>query len=272
MSTSNTKLNDLCDNLEGCKLDVERKISDEELFKQPPPLYDDCPICFERMPIIPTGSKYKSCCGTLICSGCIYAPVYDDQGNVIVEQVCAFCRAPFPSTLAEVTEREMKRMEVNDAQAIQNLGCNYREGACGFTQDYKKALELFHRAAELGCVKAYTNISNAYNHGEGVEVDIKKTVYYYKLAAMKGDVMARCNLGTIEEHVGNEDRALKHYLIAAKGGYSKSLKRIQILYLKGHATKEEYTRALRLYQEYLSEIKSDQRDKAAAAHERYRYY
>ena len=44
------------------------------------------------------------------------------------------------------------------------------------------------------------------------------------------------------------------------------------MYTNGKATKEDYTTALRAYQEYLGEIKSVQRDKAAAASERYRYY
>jgi len=44
------------------------------------------------------------------------------------------------------------------------------------------------------------------------------------------------------------------------------------MYLIGYATKDDYTKALQSYQEYLGEIKSCQRDKAAAAHERYRYY
>jgi len=43
-------------------------------------------------------------------------------------------------------------------------------------------------------------------------------------------------------------------------------------FLNGHTTKDDYMTALRLYQEYLVEIKSSQRDEAAAAHERYRYY
>ena len=34
----------------------------------------------------------------------------------------------------------------------------------------------------------------------------------------------------------------------------------------------DYTAALQLYQVYLGEIKSPQRDKAAAAREEYRYY
>ena len=37
-------------------------------------------------------------------------------------------------------------------------------------------------------------------------------------------------------------------------------------------TKEDYMKALQLYQEYLDEIKSHQRDEAAAADEKCRYY
>ena len=71
---------------------------------------------------------------------------------------------------------------------------------------------------------------------------------------------------------GNMDKALKHFLIAFMGGSKESLEKIQQLYIDGHVTKEDYTKALQVYQEYLGEIKSDQRDKAAAAHERFRYF
>ena len=36
---------------------AKKNISDEELFKQPPPL-DDCPICLLRMPSLDTGKRY----------------------------------------------------------------------------------------------------------------------------------------------------------------------------------------------------------------------
>ena len=67
-------------------------------------------------------------------------------------------------------------------------------------------------------------------------------------------------------------RALKHHMIAAGIGDEISLKEVQKLYTNGHATKEDYTKALLLHQEYLSEIKSVQRDEAAAADEDYKYY
>ena len=97
-------------------------------------------------------------------------------------------------------------------------------------QDYRKALELWHRAAKLGYAEAYNNIGYAYKYGRGVETDKKKGVYYYELAAMGGDVAARFNLGNNEERMGNFDRAIKHWMIAVGGGSSKSLKKIQELY------------------------------------------
>jgi len=47
------------------------ELHDIELFKQPP-RDEDCPICFLRLPLLGSGTKYKGCCGKTICSGCIY--------------------------------------------------------------------------------------------------------------------------------------------------------------------------------------------------------
>ena len=107
-----------------------------------------------------------------------------------------------------------------------------------------------------------------------MEVDKKKARYYYEQAAIIGNATARHNLGLEGERNGKMDRALKHYVIAVEGGDTKSLDAIKILYSKGHASKDDYTKALQLYQVYLGEIKSEQRDQAAAAaaREEYRYY
>jgi len=269
---SKSAVDGVCEHLDGCKLDVE-KISDEDLFKQPPPK-EDCPICFERIPTLHTGSKYKTCCGKVICSGCSYARVYDNQGNEVVKRKCPFCRMPTPSTDEEAVERTKKRVEeANDPIAIGNLGCFYRDGTYGLSQDYGKALQLWHRAAELGYSNAYYCIAHVYQEGRGVEVDKKKARYYYEQAAMRGYAVARHNLGVNEENAGNIEKALRHYMIAVRGGYAKSLEVIKQMYIDGLATKDDYTRALRLYQEYLGEIKSPQRDKAAAINsKKYQYY
>ena len=61
-------------------------------------------------------------------------------------------------------------------------------------------------------------------------------------------------------------------MIAAGSGYNDSLKNIKQLYSNGYATKDDYAKALQAYQAYLKEIKSDDRDKAAAFNARYKYY
>jgi len=252
------------------KINVEKKINDEELFKQPPPA-EDCPICFLRMPSLDTGWRYQTCCGKQICSGCVYAPVYDDQGNEVDNRKCPFCRVLYP-TSDEVVVMLKKRIDADDAIATYTLGYYYSEGTYGFPQEYEKALELYNRAGELGHAKAYNDIGHAYYDGKGVEVDKKKMKYYWELSAMGGYAEARHNIGVEEEIAGNIDRALKHYMIAVRAGDNDSLMEIQDLYSSGHATKEDYTKALRAYQEYLDEIKSPQRDAVAATYEDCLYY
>ena len=103
------------------------------------------------------------------------------------------------------------------------------------------------------------------------------------MAAIGGHSVARNNLGVLERDVGkdnlgseacvgNMNRALKHFMIAAGGGNEPSVTNIKELYMNGYATKDDYTKALHAYQSYLDYIKSDQRDKAAAFDEKYKYY
>jgi len=247
------------------------ELHDEKLFTQQI-IDEDCPICFIRIPFLHTGKRYMTCCGKEICSGCFYAPVYDNQGNIVTKKSCPFCRTPTPTSEEEATERLKKRVEAGDAIAIHNLGLCHQEGSRGYSQNYDKALELWHRAVDLGNTDAYCDIAVSYNNGLGVEVDKKKTKYYYELAASRGCVMARRNLGTTEEMAGNMSRALKHFMIAVRSGQDISLSKIKDLYSNGRASKEDYTKALQSYQTYLSEIKNVQRDKAAAAGDDFRYY
>ena len=164
---------------------------EEALFKQPPP-NEDCPICFLTLPSLMTGSKYQTCCLKVICSGCIHA-VNKMDGDA----KCPFCRVPTPTSDVEIIEREKIRAEMDDANAIYHLGCSYYHGKYGMPQDRVKALKLWHRAGELGCVESYHNIGYAYDHGYGVERDAKKAKHFYELAAIGGIAMARYNLWVV---------------------------------------------------------------------------
>ena len=105
-----------------------------------------------------------------------------------------------------------------------------------------------------------------------MEEDHDKAAQYWGIAASDGHALSRCRLGVFEEQAGNGDRALKHFMIAAGCGDNDSLEQIKQMLMDGDATKDDYAKALRVYQAYLVEIKSAQRDEAAAFHERYKYY
>ena len=89
---------------------------------------------------------------------------------------------------------------------------------------------------------------------------------------MGGDATARCNLGIEEAEAGNMDRVLRHWMIAARDGESDSLTNIKYFCFDGLVTRDYYAKALRSYRTYLDEIRSDQRDEAAASNDRYKYY
>ena len=244
------------------------ELHDEALFREPPPAHGECPICFLLLPTMDSGGNYMTCCGKTICSGCFHADVFDNLGNTIADEKCPFCRTPKASSDEEMIERLTKRMEVGDAYAFFLMGCHYYLGRHGLPQDSAKAMELWHKAGKFG----YNNIGSAYVLGNGVERDEKMAEHYYELAAMEGYVTARRNLGVDEYEAGNYERALKHFMIAVRGGDTDSVKAIQQLYMDGHVTKDQYANALRSHLAYLNEIKSDQRDKAAAFSDGCSYY
>ena len=241
------------------------ELYDEKLFKQPPPS-EDCPICMLPLPSLHSGHRYKSCCGKNLCSGCIIAVQRRDSAGL-----CPFCRVPTPCSDQENAKRLKHRMKVDDAEAIFHIACYYFGGRFGFPQDIEKSIKLWHQAAELGSAGAFFSIGNAYLHGSGVERDEEMAKHYWGLAAMGGDVSARQNLGVHEYNAGNMDRALKHYMIAAGMGCTGSLENIKRMFMNGEASKDDYSKALRVYQAYLNEIKSPQRDEAAALNEQFKY-
>eukprot|EP00979_Chaetoceros_neogracilis_P001900 scaffold345_cov207-Chaetoceros_neogracile.AAC.1 len=231
------------------------ELFDEKLFKQPPP-DEDCPICYLRLPI-EGQSTYLSCCGKMLCDGCVYANTVAAADTERYK--CVFCRTEAPSSDGEEIERTKKRVEGNDVQAMLNLGSHYRLGTNGLRQDHAKALELYHKSAKLGNRCAHYNLSVC------CEKDIRKATYHRQLGAMAGNVHARYNLGCAEGKAGNMDRAFKHWMISANDGCDKSMKRVQEGFKRGFVTKDDYAKTTRAYGISIDEMKSDDRDRYASA-------
>jgi len=242
---------------------------DDDLFKDPPPK-EECPICMLPMPFCMDmcGVKvsYQPCCGKTICSGCMTASIVEiKKGNM--KDACGFCRVSIRCTDKDFMEMCEKRMKSNDAEAFNALG-DYKLGGPSYTggsylpREMKKALELWHRGAELGSCKAQFALGATYMRMEqtkGVNQNMEKYMYHLKRAAMGGHEVARYNLGNIEKVMDNVDGAMKHFMISAKCGYDKALKAVGFGYKAGHVTKDDYASTLRAHQQTANDMKSEQR-------------
>ena len=215
------------------------------------------PICFLPLPIDGSKSRLYACCSTLVCDGCEHANKLRELNKKLHPQ-CPFCRHPAPKTQAEADKNKMKRVAANDPFALRQMGSrSFHEG------DNKSAFEYFSKAADLGNVDAHYCLSIAYDKGNGVEKDEKKQTYHLEEGAIGGDPNARHNLGVIDWNNGRRERAVKHFIIAAKLGNDISLKMVKNSYANGIVSKEEFAATLREYQATVEATKSPQRETAA---------
>jgi len=129
---------------------------------------------------------------------------------------------------------------------------------------------LWTQAIELGSIKAHYNISFTFLSDEKVATyknikdehkAIQSTIRHTEIAAIGGHELARNNLGAQEASLGDMNRAMKHWMIAARAGFDISLKQVGKGYKAGLITKDEYASVLRAYQSSLDEMKSEQRTK-----------
>ena len=234
------------------------ELRDEILFKQPESSFlGDCPICCLPLPIDGEKSVLNTCCSTRICNGCNYANKKREI-KAKLQQRCPFCREALPKTEKEINDQVMKRIEANDPVAMSYVGTEYEEG------DYKSAFEYFTKAAALGDALVHYQLSILYRDGKGVGQDKKRELHHLEQAAIGGNPDARHDLGCTEERRGRMDRAVKHFIIAAKLGYDKSLACVKDLYKAGLVSKDDFAVALRGHQAAVDATKSPQREEAAA--------
>ncbi len=229
-----------------------KELHDRELFTQPDGTHEgECPLCFLPMPIDQQKSLFHTCCSNRICQGCLYANFMTNG-----DHLCPFCRASSKDK-EESRKRLMKRIKAKDPAALCHMGQEcFNEG------DYDDAFEYLTKAAKLGDADAHYRLGCMYWKGNGVGMDEEKMVYHWEQAAIGSHPHARHNLGCYEEEVDNIERAVKHYIIAAKVGHEKSMELLWGYYSAGNITKEGLDSTLRAHQAALVATKSSQRKKA----------
>ncbi|EJK56890.1 hypothetical protein THAOC_23132 [Thalassiosira oceanica] len=238
-------------------------VTEEELMNSGHELPDiyTCPLCCQPLALpARKHSKYKSCCMKMVCHGCIHASRKRGMGKM-----CAFCRTPTPDSDAAALALVRKRVDAKDPEAIGFLaGAYYRGNHRGLQQDIPRAIELWTEAANLGDLHAHFNLGRMYYFGKYVEQDEARGVRHWQHAAIQGHPESRFTLGIHECDERNHELAVQHWMISAKIGCEQSLNEIKGIFMKGHATKAQYTEALMGYQNALEEVKSPQREVAKA--------
>jgi TPR repeat protein len=152
----------------------------------------------------------------------------------------------------------MKRVEANDPLAI-----SHAASKCYLRGDFDAAFKYMTKAAALGGIEAHYSLSLYYRHGgHGVEKNEKKEVYHMEEAAIGGHAEARCHLACHEGENGSHERAMKHFIIAAKLGHDEALDKVKMGFVRGYVSKEDYEAALRGHQAAVDATKSKQREVA----------
>ena len=139
------------------------EIYDEKLFAEPPPR-EECPICMLPLPIESSKTAFNSCCGKLICIGCLNGMVEGKVGGKVVP-ICAFCRTPLPTSDEEQNKRVKKLTDRNHPYSFNFLAGAYDQGLRGLSQDRQKANKLYLKAGEFGCAEGYYNLGIAHDRG-----------------------------------------------------------------------------------------------------------
>ncbi|RUO97194.1 hypothetical protein BC936DRAFT_140834 [Jimgerdemannia flammicorona] len=138
----------------------------------------------------------------------------------------------------------------------------YKDGLRGKRQDYAKAMELFHKAAEMGNTEAQYNLGVLYGSAKNGPVNFAKALHYFKMAASQplfhlsgaprlGVALAHNSLGN---YYGNGlgvkrdiDKAFRHYKLSAEGEEPSGMSNLGVAYVNGEGTPVNMQKAIEIY-------------------------
>jgi len=152
-------------------------------------------------------------------------------------------------------EEMIKRAEVNDAASVYVLANCYHQGLGGLQQNHAKTMELLARAADLGHSKAHYSLAGFYYEGG----DMKKDKFH-KRPRLWQETKRRDTTLDMEHHSGNNERAIKHVIIAAAAGCYCAMNRLNTLFEDGAVRRESIDSTLKAYNISCAEMRSEARD------------
>ena len=254
----------------------------------------ECPICYHRLPIDAGEHVYHTCCGQVLCHGCVIGKMRtqlkesqfkelgiivedttpeEEQFRLIKEHgmeiyVCPYCRALFPEDDEELLQRLYDRIEIRIDRdytiALIQLGSYYKEGERGLPQNLKKAEELYKEAYDLDNPVAAWNLSCLYRDHYS---DQKETEMEYLLRGeMLGNIKCIQVLAKCAHDSGNYEEFVRLRIKVVYLGGDTSIKDIDDLwwcYRLNLLSKDDLATTLRANQAVKNEIETKRRDFAS---------
>jgi len=104
--------------------------------------------------------------------------------SLLVTLLLPFSSCAAPGNLSQM-EQLLDLAEDGDSYSQLLLGYKYYNGQ-DVTQDFKKALQWYQKAAEQGYADAQIYLGTMYHNGEGTSVDYVKAHMWFNLAAAEG--------------------------------------------------------------------------------------
>ena len=95
----------------------------------------------------------------------------------------------------DITTAIQDALAMLDADAMNDLGAQYYDGARGFEQSYVKAVECYERAAEKGSRQAQENLGYCHYYGRSVPVDYEKAFRCFAPGAFEGNIVSLYKIG-----------------------------------------------------------------------------
>ena len=203
-----------------------------------------CPICMEEWDVNEKMMN-RPCCFRRICISC--------EDKIPIEAPCPLCQAPYPETDAAHLALIRRHAENEVPEAIYELGDLYRFGdnedfQYGIVKSTKKAVKLFKRAVELGCVAAMVALGKSYFLGEGVkQIDKKKAMQYYRMAADRGSANGQFLLAILLDEEDRCAEAVRYYRLAAEQGHTTASFNLGICYENSDGIEADLDEAKRWY-------------------------
>ncbi len=103
---------------------------------------------------------------------------------------------PLPEVVRDlIAELFEDAYEEGNAEAMNDLGAQYYEGARGFEQSFEKAVDCYKLAAAKGSRQAQENLGYCYYYGRNMPVDYEKAFHYFALGAFDGHIISLYKIG-----------------------------------------------------------------------------